>query len=78
MTVFWHFIRQFESVTMCLELSVIRNIRPSMPCCTDSTGTPSFPANKNHYEFRTFNVETECFRLEILFETAWICLNLTA
>lgn len=28
---------------MCLELSVIRNIRPSMPCCTDSTGTPSFP-----------------------------------
>lgn len=42
-------IRQWETecvwVTMCLELSVIRNIRPSTPCCTMSTETPSFPAS---------------------------------
>lgn len=57
---------------MCLELSVIRNIRPSMPCCTDSTGTPSFPANINH-EFRTFNVETEC---SVSRDIDWNCLDL--
>lgn len=32
------------SVTKCLELSVIRNISPSTPCWTMSTGTDSFPA----------------------------------
>lgn len=38
-------VSECEWVTMCLELSVIRNIRPSTPWCTISTGTHSFPAS---------------------------------
>lgn len=44
------------AVTRCLELSVSRNIRPSTPRCTQSTGTASFPAH------RTAAVRTRAWR----------------